>query len=143
MNGLNSRLDYNIVLEISPHSALAGPLRQIFQDEITPFTHISSLRRGKDDTESIYNCIGNLWTNNFTSSSTLCMLLATFSPTYRPSHGITLRVSGRRAVYPRNGGSGSSFLIDSWYSTTVKQPPRADMEEYVEPQKWPDGLEII
>ena len=54
-----------VVLEIGPHSALAGPLRQIFQDENTPFTYISSLQRGKDDTESIYTCIGNLWTNNF------------------------------------------------------------------------------
>ena len=54
-----------VMLEIGPHSALVGPLRQIFQDEDTPFTYISSLQRGQDDTESIYNCIGNLWTNNF------------------------------------------------------------------------------
>ena len=54
-----------VMLEIGPHSTLAGPLRQIFQDENTPFTYISSLQRGKDDTESIYTCIGNLWTNNF------------------------------------------------------------------------------
>ena len=54
-----------VVLEIGPHSALAGPLRQIFQAENIPFTYISSLQRGKDDTESIYTCIGNLWANNF------------------------------------------------------------------------------
>lgn len=53
-----------VYLEIGPHSALAGPLRQIFQAENIPLTYISSLQRGKDDTESIYTAIGNLWRNN-------------------------------------------------------------------------------
>jgi acyl transferase domain-containing protein len=53
-----------VFLEIGPHSALAGPLRQIFQAEDVPLTYISSLQRGKDDTESIYHAIGNLWSNN-------------------------------------------------------------------------------
>jgi acyl transferase domain-containing protein len=51
-------------LEIGPHSALAGPLRRIFQAENIPLTYIPSLGRGKDDTESIYNTIGDLWSNN-------------------------------------------------------------------------------
>lgn len=64
-NIIKSDLKNPVVLEIGPHSALAGPLRQIFKAENAPFTYISSLQRGKDSTESIYNTIGNLWTNNF------------------------------------------------------------------------------
>ncbi|TVY84105.1 Highly reducing polyketide synthase FUM1 [Lachnellula suecica] len=64
-NIIKAKFNNPVVLEIGPHSALAGPLRQIFQAENTPFTYISSLQRGKDSTESIYTCIGNLWANNF------------------------------------------------------------------------------
>ena len=61
------KADYRnlVMLEIGPHSALAGPLRQIFQAENANFTYMPSLQRGKDDVESMYSCIGNLWTNNF------------------------------------------------------------------------------
>ncbi|KOS22576.1 Lovastatin nonaketide synthase [Escovopsis weberi] len=54
-----------VVVEIGPHSALAGPLRQIFQSEGASYTYIPSLQRGKDDTESMYTCLGSLWCNNF------------------------------------------------------------------------------
>jgi acyl transferase family protein/polyketide synthase-like dehydratase family protein/polyketide synthase family protein len=63
-NIIKADLQNPIFLEIGPHSALAGPLRQIFQAEDVPLTYISSLQRGKDDTECIYNSIGNLWSNN-------------------------------------------------------------------------------
>jgi acyl transferase domain-containing protein len=53
-----------VFLEIGPHSALAGPLRQILQAEDVPLTYIPSLQRRKDNTESIYNTVGNLWVNN-------------------------------------------------------------------------------
>lgn len=63
-NIIDAQFKNPVVLEVGPHSALAGPLRQIFQAENTLFTYIPSLQRGKDDTESIYTCIGNLWTQN-------------------------------------------------------------------------------
>jgi NADPH:quinone reductase-like Zn-dependent oxidoreductase/SAM-dependent methyltransferase len=64
-NIIGSDLKNSVLLEIGPHSALAGPLRQIFKAENAPFTYISSLQRGKDSTETLYNTVGNLWTNNF------------------------------------------------------------------------------
>ncbi|KAK5997937.1 Highly reducing polyketide synthase pspA [Cladobotryum mycophilum] len=54
-----------VVVEVGPHSALAGPLRQIFQSQGANYTYIPSLQRGKDDTESMYTCLGSLWCNNF------------------------------------------------------------------------------
>ena len=78
-----------LVLEIGPHSALAGPLRQIFQAENTPFTYISTLQRGKDDTESMYTCIGNLWTNNIDVNFEAMYLVGnvlTDLPTYSWDH---------------------------------------------------------
>lgn len=51
-------------LEIGPHSALAGPLRQIFQAEGAELTYVPTLQRGKDDTQSVLSTIGNLWRHN-------------------------------------------------------------------------------
>ncbi|KAH8427772.1 uncharacterized protein LDX57_005479 [Aspergillus melleus] len=63
-NIIKANFQNPIFFEIGPHSALAGPLRQIFQAEKTSLTYVPSLQRGKDDTESIFNAIGNLWANN-------------------------------------------------------------------------------
>ncbi|KAK9482882.1 hypothetical protein V1527DRAFT_515436 [Lipomyces starkeyi] len=53
-----------IFIEIGPHSALARPLRQIFQGEGVPLTYVPTLQCGKDDTESICNALGSLLVNN-------------------------------------------------------------------------------
>ncbi|KAF2875795.1 polyketide synthase [Massariosphaeria phaeospora] len=63
-NIIKSDLKNPIFVEVGPHSALAGPLRQIFQSENSTLEYVSSLSRGKDDTESMYNAIGNLWRSN-------------------------------------------------------------------------------
>jgi 2-polyprenyl-3-methyl-5-hydroxy-6-metoxy-1,4-benzoquinol methylase len=63
-NIVESDLNNPVFLEIGPHSALAGPLRQIFSAENATLTYVSSLVRGQDDTESVYNAVGNLWRNN-------------------------------------------------------------------------------
>ena len=54
-----------VMLEVGPHSALAGPLRQTFQAENVTLTYVPTLQRSKDDVESMYSCVGNLWTHNF------------------------------------------------------------------------------
>lgn len=52
------------VVEIGPHSALAGPLRQIFRDlGGTPPLYIPSMVRSEDCTISLLNTIGSLWSN--------------------------------------------------------------------------------
>src|SRR5437762_12834783 len=38
-------------LEVGPHSALAGPLRQIYRETVSTIRYASVLARGKDDTE--------------------------------------------------------------------------------------------
>lgn len=53
-----------LLVEIGPHSALAGPLRQIFQAESKTYIYVHSLLRDRDDTQSIYECIGSLWCHN-------------------------------------------------------------------------------
>lgn len=53
-----------LLVEIGPHSALAGPLRQIFQAENKTYTYVHSLQRGRDDTQSMYECLGSLWCQN-------------------------------------------------------------------------------
>jgi acyl transferase domain-containing protein/NADPH:quinone reductase-like Zn-dependent oxidoreductase len=53
-----------LLVEIGPHSALAGPLRQILQAERKTFEYVHTLSRGRDDTQSMYECIGSLWCHN-------------------------------------------------------------------------------
>jgi acyl transferase domain-containing protein len=52
-----------IFLEIGPHSALAGPLRQIFraQGPDCKDEYIPTLVRGQDDTVSLLKTTGELW----------------------------------------------------------------------------------
>jgi acyl transferase domain-containing protein len=63
-NIIKANLTNPVCLEIGPHSALAGPLRQIFQAEDAQLSYIATLQRNKDDTEAIYSTVGNLWMNN-------------------------------------------------------------------------------
>jgi len=51
----------NLFLEIGPHSALAGPLRQIFKKQQPDAPYISTLARGSDDTLSLLVALGNLF----------------------------------------------------------------------------------
>ncbi len=50
-----------LLLEIGPHSALAGPLRQICQSVGRPCSYIPSQIRGKDSTVSFLSALGKLY----------------------------------------------------------------------------------
>lgn len=51
----------NLFLEIGPHSALAGPLRQIFKQHQPDALYVPTLVRGQDDTTSLLTAVGNLF----------------------------------------------------------------------------------
>jgi acyl transferase domain-containing protein/NADPH:quinone reductase-like Zn-dependent oxidoreductase/SAM-dependent methyltransferase len=53
-----------IFLEVGPHSALAGPLRQIQTQRSSSFPYVSVLTRHKNDLESFLSCAGSLFTLN-------------------------------------------------------------------------------
>lgn len=55
--------DVSLIIEIGPHPALAGPIRQICQMKERKMTYLPSLERGKCDADQILNLAGNLWTN--------------------------------------------------------------------------------
>ncbi|EFQ32027.1 KR domain-containing protein [Colletotrichum graminicola M1.001] len=50
-----------VFLEVGPHSALAGPLRQILAKEGINLSYTSCLVRSKNSTESFLTAIGQLW----------------------------------------------------------------------------------
>lgn len=50
-----------IMLEIGPHSALAGPLRQIFRDTNSKPLYASTLVRHRNGKESLLEAVGQLW----------------------------------------------------------------------------------
>ena len=49
-------------VEVGPHHALRGPLRQIYQETATSVRHIPTLSRGEDDTRALLSTIGHLYT---------------------------------------------------------------------------------
>ncbi|CAG7555684.1 unnamed protein product [Fusarium equiseti] len=53
-----------VFLEIGPHSALAGPLRQIQSKHSTSSPYVSVLSRHQNDEECFLTCVGNLFTLN-------------------------------------------------------------------------------
>ncbi|WYZ36126.1 hypothetical protein EsH8_XI_000009 [Colletotrichum jinshuiense] len=53
-----------IFLEIGPHSALAGPIRQIVGAEKAKAEYISVLTRGKDSHQELLRAVGELWLHN-------------------------------------------------------------------------------
>ena len=57
---LTESKDCGVHLEIGPHSALSGPLRQTYSEHSTSVNYITSLIRGKDDAISFLEAIGQL-----------------------------------------------------------------------------------
>jgi acyl transferase domain-containing protein len=51
------------ILELGPHSALQGPLRQILQNDSRAgsIAYIAALLRGKDAVRSVLEAMGELW----------------------------------------------------------------------------------
>ncbi|KAI0468004.1 fatty acid synthase S-acetyltransferase [Xylaria cf. heliscus] len=50
-----------LFLEVGPHSALAGPLRQIFTSVSSPAQYASIMTRNRDCFESFLNSVGKIW----------------------------------------------------------------------------------
>lgn len=52
----------SVHVEVGPHHALRGPLRDIYQETATAVQHISTLSRGENDTKALLCTIGHLYT---------------------------------------------------------------------------------
>ena len=50
----------SVHLEVGPHAALSGPLRQIYTETSMSVNYVSTLIRGKDDTDSFLEAVGQL-----------------------------------------------------------------------------------
>lgn len=50
----------SVHLEVGPHSALGGPLRQIYKETSTSIHYVSTLIRSRNDTESYLEAVGQL-----------------------------------------------------------------------------------
>ncbi|KAH0420611.1 polyketide synthase [Colletotrichum camelliae] len=53
-----------IFLEIGPHSALAGPIRQILVSEKVNAEYVGTLIRGQDSHQELLRAVGELWLRN-------------------------------------------------------------------------------
>lgn len=53
-----------LFVEIGPHSALAGPIRQILRSQSSNDDYITSLARGGDAHTSLLKCVGEMWLRN-------------------------------------------------------------------------------
>lgn len=57
---LTGSKECTVHLEVGPHAALAGPLRQIYKESSQAINYVSVLSRGKDDTVSLLQAVGQL-----------------------------------------------------------------------------------
>ena len=65
VNRITSEItDVDLFVEIGPHPALAGPLRQIFAHIDKPISYISTLKRDHNDVDQMLHLAGELWTRN-------------------------------------------------------------------------------
>ncbi|KAI0860776.1 reducing type I polyketide synthase [Xylaria cubensis] len=53
--------EINVIIEVGPHPALAGPLRQIFKEVSMDITHLPTLERTEHDGEQMLRLAGKLW----------------------------------------------------------------------------------
>lgn len=53
--------DCSVHIEVGPHGALAGPLKQIYREAGSNIRHIPTLNRGEDDVKSFLGCVGQAW----------------------------------------------------------------------------------
>lgn len=53
-----------IFLEVGPHSALAGPIRQILKAEASKDEYVSVLSRGNDSHDDVLRTVGQMWLAN-------------------------------------------------------------------------------
>lgn len=98
--GFNSLLQSDIgrdaiYLEIGPHSALAGPIKQIYRAQNASNPYLSVLARGSNALVTFLSCMGELWSRGVKisypsqlSSQKPCM-------TCHYIHGTTQRVGGQ------------------------------------------------
>ena len=62
VKSLIASTDHSVHLEIGPHAALAGPLRQIYKEISTStINYVSALMRNKDSVDSFLQAVGELW----------------------------------------------------------------------------------
>ncbi|KAL8818356.1 MAG: hypothetical protein Q9223_002991 [Gallowayella weberi] len=70
LDAVNAAIDHTasptIFLEIGPHSALAGPVRQIIQQRSKDVHYVSTLVRNEDAIKSLLTTAGELWICNAT-----------------------------------------------------------------------------
>lgn len=50
----------SVHLEVGPHSALAGPLRQIYKESSSSTRYVSTLSRNRNDSEAFLEAVGHL-----------------------------------------------------------------------------------
>ncbi|KAI1806790.1 ketoacyl-synt-domain-containing protein [Daldinia bambusicola] len=62
---LDSKPEVNLLIEVGPHPALSGPLKEICQAADRPqVTYLSTLKRKQSDVDQLLQLAGNLWLNN-------------------------------------------------------------------------------
>ncbi|KAI1379833.1 putative polyketide synthase [Hypoxylon crocopeplum] len=65
LKNLLSQSGCTLHIEVGPHSALAGPLKQIYRETGSQVRYVSALNRGNDDVKSLLDCIGQVWSYGF------------------------------------------------------------------------------
>ncbi|KAK5991578.1 Highly reducing polyketide synthase gloL [Cladobotryum mycophilum] len=117
-NLLNDLPDVSILLEIGPHSALQGPLRQIVQDRGSKKapTYVPTLVRDHDSATSLFATAGNLYACDYAIDFTFLnptASLLTDLPTYPFDHSQDFWKENRVSQAWRNRAHAHHELLGS------------------------------
>lgn len=113
---LSNHASSNLFLEIGPHSALAGPLRQIFKRHQPDAIYVPTLVRNENDTTSLLTAAGNLYLkgltidlNSINSGGSVLTTLPTYPWHHEDSYWDESRITKdwRLRKFPRHDLLGS------------------------------------
>jgi Polyketide synthase modules and related proteins len=101
-----------VFLEIGPHSALAGPVRQILTEKSVQAPYIATILRGGGTAQS-HSCQPSANYTHYIFQSTLRQWYPTVSVllVYHNIPGITKRAIGSKTASPRSGGNVSILIM--------------------------------
>lgn len=141
----------NVFLEIGPHSALAGPLRQIFKavETAKPQVYVPSLIRGKNCTGSLLTAVGQLHLLRIpikfevvTPGKTVLTNLPTYPWSYEKKYWNESRITWewRTRRFPKHELLGSRILEGNELEPTWRNMVRLEDVPWIQDHKIIDDV---
>lgn len=116
-------------LELGPHPALAGPVRQIMAAKNISAPYIGAMNRGEDTVESFFSAVGTLFELGIPVDFEKLIPPGTVFRICHDILGTTNQTIGKSLECRKGGGSASSRRTLCWASVSLKGPASSLVSE--------------